>query len=176
MVKKLAYLAFTFLVGCGSSSSDTTSPSDSIAAAENAKNLANAVKLSVLGKTLYVENKLYSASCNPLDFSFISTQTFTCKTAKANSDFIENWTITSTDKTFDVKGTESKDNATLTIDGNTYYCLNYSGSVFTEDGSQKFFGGHVILSKTLATKPSELKADDSYLIANSFDDVCEALF
>ena len=80
-----------------------------------------------------------------------------------------------TDGTISVIGTKATDKEQLTIDGVAYYCLVYSGNIYTQTCELKAFGTHQILSKSLVTRPSELKGDDVILISASFNDFCCAL-
>lgn len=164
----LSMFVVAMVTGCGSSKSSDT---------PNTNNLDKAVKLSVVGKTLYTEDNLYQASCNQFYFDFLSTNDYKCKTVKATVDVGNAWTIKSNnDTSVNISATQKSDKAVLTIGGKDYYCYVYSGSVFTSTGEQKYSGAHQILVSSTATKPSDLKGSDVYAIANSGQDVCDAMF
>ncbi len=140
------------------------------------------VGLSIFGKSMFVTDELYSLSCNInyLDF-LVRKENTTCKAITHKEDFSgggSTWKIASPDGAVAISAVNPTSSQKLKIDGTDYFCMLYSGSgsVFDSAGKQQWSPSHLIISKSAATKPSDLKTDDVLLIATSSQDVCHGIY
>jgi len=141
------------------------------------ENLEKTIEVTLLGKKLRVEDSLFSLSCNQFYFEYMMTSANpSCVAVIADVDISFSWTVTSADESIKIEGHEDKDNATLTIEGVKYYCYLYGDSVYKSDGEMEAFGSHVLLTKGVATKYSEVKSNDVYGIATSNEELCNTFY
>lgn len=141
------------------------------------ENLKASTKLTLFGKTLNVEDNLYELSCNEFFIKFLySRSNQACTAVTVTNDYSGNWTIKSSDDTIDLSPTELTDTNQLVIGDETYFCYLYSGSLFKNNGEEVYFEtGHLVLSKSSASKPSDLNVDDVDYIGGQ-SALCEALY
>ena len=158
-------VGISMLIGCGTTEE------------EKEKNLEESTKLSLFGKTLNVEDKLYELSCNHFFINFLySRSNPSCTAVTVTNNFSGDWTIKSSDGSIDLAPTELSDTNQLVINDEKYFCYLYSGSLFKEDGEQVYFHtGHIVLSKSSASKPSDLNVDDVDYVGGQ-SALCETLY
>lgn len=136
------------------------------------ENLEKAVKLNVMGQTIHTDDQLFSLSCNQFYFNFLKRRSDTSCVAVTASAGLTSFDISSPDGSVDISAT--REGEKLTIDGTSYYCYLFNGDMYTQKGKQIFALGPIFLSKSTATKPSDLNGDDVDYIAVDNADVCDA--
>lgn len=144
----------------------------------NKDNLKSAIRLPLVGKTLNVENKLFTLSCNQFFFRFLMTRSNpNCVAVTVNTEIANdalNWTISSADGSTTVTGKEV--NNKITIDGTEYSCYVQSGTVYKENGERVIGASQVLLSKSTAPNPSLVRAADIDYVGIFDDSVCDAVY
>lgn len=137
--------------------------------------LKDATKVKVAGKALYFEeDKTLTASCNYLMMDFIATTSAGCAAVTVATEIGSNaWTIKSNDGKINLSATNKKENESLTIEGVEYFCLQAGGTLLDKKGSSIFLTTPTFLSKSAASKTSDLKEVALYGVVGSHADLCD---
>lgn len=164
---------------------ETATATETNTATEIAAKLEGKVKQTLFGKSVYLEDKLYTLSCNSMLMKFVADlahPTCTPVTAdwKINPSGLGEattyaWTIVSPDSSVNISGTQPGSAETLTIGGTSYYCYLFDGDGFDAKGEPVYSATHTVLSKKAADRPSQIDPADVFVYMPFSADLCEAL-
>lgn len=151
--------------------------------------LKDKVKLTIFGKSIYVENKLYDLDCNQFFVKFWASQQYPdCTAVNVTTDFKfasdsptgkagDAWTIGDPNVKINVQGFNETSTGNFFANARTYYCLLYSGnSAYKADGTEVIGNTHIIFTEKAASRPSDLDPASVMGIGFADSELCDARF
>jgi hypothetical protein len=187
VIAQAAVLA-VLLLSCGSSGGGGSGGEESGGGGSGGEvnTPATYLKVPVLGKTLNMDDGLLRPSCNQFYFDYGATKVgndLKCAgisvKVEPSSDYSSyNWTVNFADGGSAFTGSEKNGDTKITINGTDYYCyLVESGKyIYSPTGQlNNYFTMPALLTKTQASKISEIKSDDIFFLATG-QSICDDLY